>query len=129
MIVRKCSASEPSSCARSMESDEETTKRDAQSRWPLRDALRTAHAVLDGKMGVIEGCIALASYAHDVVPDWRVDADLVIFGAIASDTDHLPFGEVRSPWGQAALARADEEIEAICKTRNERVRERLSAGS
>jgi hypothetical protein len=95
-----------------MESDE-ATKRDSRSRWPLRDALRTAHAVLDGKTGVLEGCIALASYAHDVVPDWRVDADFVIFGAIASDTDHLPFGEVRNRWSSAALARADEEIEAI----------------
>jgi Protein of unknown function (DUF2489) len=81
--------------------------------WRLRDALRAARAVLDGELGVIEGCIALAAYAHDVVPDWVVDPDFAVFGAIASETDHLPFGEVRSRWSAAALAKADAEIEAI----------------
>jgi hypothetical protein len=52
--------------------------------WPLRDALRTARAVLDGEMGIIEGSVALARYAHDVVPKWSVDPDFVVFGALAS---------------------------------------------
>jgi hypothetical protein len=46
---------------------------DGQTRWPLRDALKTAQAVLDQDLGMIEGCIALSAYAHQVVPDWASD--------------------------------------------------------
>jgi hypothetical protein len=90
--------------------------------WPLRDALRTAQAVLDGEMGIIEGSVALARYAHDVVSKWSVDPDFVVFGALASGTDHLPFGEVRNLWSVSALARADEEIEAITNRHRTSVR-------
>src|ERR1700736_2516223 len=94
-----------------------------QTAWPLRDALRTAQAVLDGDVGVIEGSIALAAHAHDVVPDWAADPDFVVFGALASKTDHLPFGEVRSRWSDAALCKADAEIEAIAEGHRMRVRQ------
>jgi hypothetical protein len=81
--------------------------------WPLRDALRVARAVLDGEISTIEGSIKLAGYAHDVVPAWCVDADFVVFGALASETDHLPVNRVRHLWSASALSRADEEMEAI----------------
>lgn len=81
--------------------------------WPLPDALAVAREVLAGDRGVIEGSVELARYAHDIVPDWRLDPDFVIFGALASETDHLPFGEARSRWSSAALARADADIETI----------------
>lgn len=54
--------------------------------WPLRDALGTARAVLDHELGMTEGCIALARYAHDIVPNWAIDRDFVVFEAIASST-------------------------------------------
>jgi hypothetical protein len=81
--------------------------------WPLRQALQVAQAVLDGELGVIEGCRALADYAHDIVPDWGIDADFVIFGAVASDTDDLPLGECRRFWSARALAEADAKLDAI----------------
>ena len=81
--------------------------------WPLRDALKVARAVLDGELNIIEGSIELARYAHDVVPDWRVDPDFVVFGALASETDHLPVSRVRHLWSASALSKADEEMEAI----------------
>jgi hypothetical protein len=65
--------------------------------WPLRDALKTAKDVLGQEIGMIEGCIVLAACAHQVVPDWRIDPDFVVFGLVSSSTDHLPFGEVRAP--------------------------------
>jgi hypothetical protein len=92
-------------------------------KWPLRDALRAAQALLDGELSLIEGSIALAAYAHDVVPDWRVDPDFVVFGALASETDHLPIGQARSRWSVDALARADAEIEAIEAQSRARVRQ------
>jgi hypothetical protein len=81
--------------------------------WPLRDALDIAQSVLDTRMGVIEACIALAGFESHIVPNGSRDADFGIFGVVASDTDHLPFGEVRKHWSADALARADIEIEAI----------------
>ena len=38
--------------------------------------------MLNDQLGVIEGSIALAGYAHRIVPDWRVDPDFRLFGAI-----------------------------------------------
>lgn len=90
--------------------------------WPLRDALRAAHAILDNELGIIEGCIELAWYAHSVVADDRTDPDFVVFLVIASDTGHLPFGAVRDLWSAAALAKADAEIEAITQRNRDRVR-------
>jgi hypothetical protein len=81
--------------------------------WPLQEALKTAQAVLADNLGIIEGSIALAGYAHHVVPDWHVDPDFVVFANIADETDHLPFGSVRTRWSADALAKADAEIEAI----------------
>jgi hypothetical protein len=93
-----------------------------QTVWPLRDALKTAKAVLDQELGMIEGCIELAAYAHHVVPDWRIDPDFVVFGTISSSTDHLPFGEVRDRWSAAALVKADTEIAAINDRNRDSVR-------
>jgi Protein of unknown function (DUF2489) len=79
--------------------------------WARGEAVRTARAVLSGELGVLEGCIPLASIAHDVVADWRIDPDFVIFGAVASEADELPLGKAREQWSAAALARADLEID------------------
>jgi len=89
--------------------------------WPLPEALSIARKMLNDELGVIEGSIALARYAHDIVPDWRVDPDFRLFGAIASETDHLPFGEVRARWSPAALAKADAEIESISKAHRTKI--------
>jgi Protein of unknown function (DUF2489) len=86
-----------------------------------REAVRIARAILSGETGVLEGCIPLASIAHDVVQDWRVDPDFVIFGAVASEVDALPFGEVRRHWSSAALARADVEIARYTEVMKEQV--------
>jgi hypothetical protein len=75
-------------------------------------ALDAATAIVGGHLGVIEGCRRLSSLAHQLVPDWRVDSDFVVFGAVASDTDELPIGTVRQHWAPVALAREDLEIES-----------------
>lgn len=92
------------------------------STWPLRDALRTAQAVLDNELGIIEGSIKLSVYAHSVVVDSRTDPDFVVFVAVASETDHLPFGVVRDHWSAPALAKADAEIDAITERYRDKVR-------
>lgn len=91
--------------------------------WPFPDALRVAREVLSGERTVIEGSIDLARYAPSMVPDWRLDPDFVIFGAISSETDHLPFGESRSQWSSTGLAKADVEIVTITEAYRARVLE------
>ena len=81
--------------------------------WPLSEALDAARDVVAGNLGILDGCIKLASLAGDIVPDWTVDPDFRIFGSVASDTDHLPFGTVRARWSDAALARAGMELALI----------------
>jgi len=78
--------------------------------WATGEAVRIARAMLSGEVGVLEGCIPLASIAQDVVADWRLDPDFVVFGAVASEIDALPFGSVRDRWSRVALAKADVEI-------------------
>jgi hypothetical protein len=46
--------------------------------WPIAQALLVSRHLLDGGLGVFDGCIALDGYAHKVVPDWRVDPDFCI---------------------------------------------------
>jgi hypothetical protein len=85
------------------------------------EAVRIARAIIAGHTGVLEGCVPLASIAHDVIPDWQVDPDFVIFGAIASEIDALPFGLVRDQWSSAALSKADIEITRYTLVVQERV--------
>lgn len=85
--------------------------RDVPREWPLRQALQAAQAVLNGTLGVIEASRVLAGYAHDIVPDWSIDPDFVVFGAIASETDDLAIGESRRYWSAQALAESDAKMQ------------------
>jgi len=91
------------------------------SDWARGEAVRIARTILSGEVGVLVGCVSLASVAHDVVADWRVDPDFTVFGAVASEVDDLPLGKARSQWNSAALARADLEIERYTREVTEKV--------
>ena len=73
-------------------------------------AVATANAIINGELGLIQGCIRLSSLAHDLVPDWSVDQDFVIVGGVASEADDLPTGSTREYWSQTALGREDKKI-------------------
>jgi hypothetical protein len=85
------------------------------------EAVRVARAVLSADIGVLEACVSLASLGHDVVPDWRLDPDFCVFGAVASEVDALPLGAVRAQWSCAALAKADVEIARYTRLVEDRV--------
>jgi hypothetical protein len=93
------------------------------STWSTTEAVRLARAVLSGEVGVLEGCIPLASIAHNVVSDWVSDPDFVVCGAVASEIDALPFGPVRERWSSAALASADATIARYTETMREQILE------
>jgi len=92
-----------------------------------REAADVARAIVDGQRGICDGCRALARLAHDLVPDWRVDPDFVVFGALDSESDRFPLGTVRDRWDPTALAaldierldmerRAEPEVMAACRS-------------
>jgi hypothetical protein len=78
-----------------------------------RQAVEVAQAVLEGRRGICEGVRLLAGLAHDLVPDWRIDPDFVVLGALDSDSDEFPLGQVRDQWNPIALAALDLEREEI----------------
>jgi hypothetical protein len=78
--------------------------------WAYRTAVATAKSVIGGDAGIVEGCRLLASLAHDLVPDWRLDEDFVVFGAVASEGDNFPAATARAHWNPVALEREDRKI-------------------
>ena len=78
-----------------------------------RQAIEVAQGVLEKRLGICEGSRALASLAHDLVPDWRVDPDFVVLGALDSDSERFPLGALRDRWDPKALALLDIEREEM----------------
>jgi hypothetical protein len=72
--------------------------------------VETARAMLDGRLSFIEGARRISGRKWDVdLPE--LDPDMVRFLLIDSETDTLPFGDVRPLWQPAALAKLQPEIE------------------
>jgi hypothetical protein len=82
----------------------------ALMRWRV---VATADAILRGELGIIEGARQLSSLAHDLVIDWTTDPDFLVFGALDTETDHLPVGAVRAFWDPAAVTEKDATVERI----------------
>jgi len=74
----------------------------------------TARLLRDGRINVVEGAWRLSALQHDVSRK-DFDDDFLLFIAIASETDHLPVGEVRTRYSPDALRKADKEIEEVEK--------------
>ena len=79
----------------------------------LDKVTKSARAVLDGKMGIIEGARLLSTLAPDLVPDWKVDPDFLVLAALDSETDDLPVGKERKLWDPTALKERDPVISQI----------------
>ena len=84
------------------------------------EGANTARLVRDGKLNVVEGAWRLSALRNDVSRK-DFDDDFMLFVAIASETDHLPVGEVRKQYSPDALRKADKEIEEVEKFYREQV--------
>ncbi|HZE53766.1 MAG TPA: hypothetical protein VE111_10940 [Bradyrhizobium sp.] len=74
-----------------------------------RAIFETVQEMLAGNLSYIEGARKIVSaMAASRLDKW--DADLVPFVGIASETDALPFGEMRGHWQLAALEALQPEI-------------------
>ena len=99
---------------------------DLPRQYSREKAINAAQAILAGEMGIIEGARLLSTLAPDLVPDWKVDPDLLVLAALDSETDDLPVGAQRKLWEAKALAERDalvarieadarESVEAACR--------------
>jgi len=82
------------------------SERVLQSRQQI---VEVAQAMLDGKLGILEGCQRLVGYRWDVDPE-QEDRELLGILGIQSQTDHLPVGRAREHWSPEALRAKDTEI-------------------
>ena len=88
---------------------------DAEKTAELRQAvIDIARRLVAGDLAIIAGCRELTRLGHHVVADWRNDPDFVVFGAVESETDHLPLEDVRPLWQPAAFAQKQVEV-ASCE--------------
>ena len=79
--------------------------------WSRSMALETAAGIIRGEIGLLEGCIKLASLANGLVDDWTNDEDFLVFGGIADELDGCPVGISREYWSSEALQREDKKIQ------------------
>ena len=75
-----------------------------------REAVEVARRMIVGDFGLIAGCRRLVRLSHIFVDDWCVDSDFVVFGAVESETDHLPLEDQRVHWDIAAYETKQQEV-------------------
>jgi hypothetical protein len=75
-----------------------------------RDISAIARNILVGDISPIEGARAIVRSAH--MDDLEWDEDVIPFVAIDSETDALPFGEVRALWKPESLEKLQPAIDS-----------------
>lgn len=70
----------------------------------------TARRMLDGNLSFIEGARQIVAL-RDAAGLHYFDPDIVRFVAIDSETDTLPFGDVRKLWAPAALEKLQPKMD------------------
>ena len=76
-----------------------------------REIVSVARRILNGSSGIIAGAREITRVrftSHSI----EKDQELLVFGGIASETDHLPVGDARKHWSAEALAAKDAEIKS-----------------
>lgn len=75
-----------------------------------REIVVTAPRMLEGNLSFIEGARQIVALRDAAGLDY-LDRGIVPFIAIDSETDTLPFGDVRKLWAPTALEKLQPEIE------------------
>ena len=86
-----------------------TARPDSELAFARARIVEIASAILDGRLGVVEGARRLMAFRFDADPG-QEDKDLLGMCGIESQTDHLPLGPVRQDWDPSELRRMDAEI-------------------
>lgn len=85
------------------------TRENSELQDVSRRLLETAKAVLDGNLGIVEGCRQLAGLG--AVLDQPLPSSFDVLIAVDSETDDYPLGPVRDRYSVEALVRIDDEVE------------------
>ena len=91
----------------------------------IEEILQICRGLLDDSIPVIDGCRRLTSLRNEI--DAGQSAAFDTFIAVDSETDHLPFGEVRARCTLEWLEKADAEIAASERFYREPVRKAADA--
>jgi hypothetical protein len=78
-----------------------------------RMAVALSSNIMEGKVGLIAGCIQMGKIAHEIFENPVENEDFVIFIVVSSDTDHLPTEETSKYWDQEILKEKKKEIDYI----------------
>jgi hypothetical protein len=81
-----------------------------------REIVAVATAMIGGEINLIEGCRQINGLMHEIDDPacWDLHRPFI---AVDSETDHLPFGELRKLWHPDFLPQADEEAEKYLASR------------
>ena len=71
-------------------------------------AKEVAHAILSGRIGMLEACRELARLGD--TPGVMSEEIHIVFLGADSETDHLPLGAVRDLWDPQVLLEKDRQI-------------------
>ena len=84
--------------------------------WNESEILKARHAIFDAAQDMLAGRLTYIEGARKIVEAWWAsklderDADFLPFVGIDSETEALPFGEMRAHWQPAALNAQQPEI-------------------
>ncbi len=95
------------------------------SPWAIEETLRICRGLLDGSIPMIDGCRQITSLRNEMGATGNSVFD--IFVVVDSDSDHLPFGNVRQHCSPEWLQKADAEIADIESLYREPVRKAAEA--
>ena len=84
-----------------------------------QNIVAAAQAVLDGKLGIIEGAGKLAKFRINAKAE--KDPDFIFLLGVDSETDHLPIGNAARHWNASVLKEKAKEIERVEGHYTERV--------
>lgn len=80
--------------------------------WIQRSLLENLGGMIDGSIGLVEGCRALVALMGSLPPEIAASQPATWIAAVESETDMFPVGHARSLWDPDALRRGDEELAA-----------------
>jgi hypothetical protein len=90
---------------------------DATMSWNESEILNARHVMFDAAQDMLAGRLSYIEGARKIfAANWtarldELDPDLLPFVAIVSETDALPFGEMRSHWQAEALEALQSKID------------------
>jgi hypothetical protein len=80
----------------------------------IRDAERIvrdiASGVVEGDIGIVQGCRGIVALLADLPPACQEIEELKVIVGVSAETDDFPLGDVRQFWATDTLSESDAEL-------------------